>query len=67
MPHYGLTLVHPGYEERSDLVTERALAVGEEFDRLGRRWRVEAVEPSELDRFEAWLVCMPADEPAQLH
>jgi hypothetical protein len=67
MPHYGLALQHPDHEERTDLVTERALAVGETFERAGKLWRVEAVEPAELGRFDAWLVCEPADEPLELH
>ena len=62
MPHYGLSLQRGDHEERADLLTDGTLAVGDVFERLGERWRVESVEPSELGRFEAWLVCSPLPE-----
>jgi hypothetical protein len=64
MPHYGLSLMRPDYEDRADLVTERQLEVGDTFERLGETWRVDDVEQSEAGRFEAWLVCSLV--PAQL-
>ena len=62
MPHYGLRLERGDREERADLATEKSLEVGDLFERLGEHWRVEAVEPSEPGRFEAWLVCSPLPE-----
>ena len=62
MPHYGLSLLRGDHEERADLLTDDELAVGDVFERLGEHWRVEAVEESELGRFEAWLVCSPLPE-----
>jgi hypothetical protein len=56
--------MRPAYEERADLVTERALAVGDTFERFGETWRVADVEQSEVGRFDAWLVCSLV--PAQL-
>ena len=68
MPHYGLALNRGSHEERTDLVTDEELAVGDVFEHEDERWRVEAVEPSELGRVEAWLVCSPADaQPELLH
>jgi hypothetical protein len=64
LPHYGLTLQRGDHEERADLLTDDDLGVGDVFERLGEHWRVEAVEESELGRFEAWLVCSPL--PKQL-
>ena len=64
MPHYGLALDRGAHEERAELLSERELRVGDVFERSGERWRVDAVEPTELGRFEAWLVCSP--EPQQL-
>jgi hypothetical protein len=67
MPHYGLSLLRPGHEERADLLTETELEVGDTFERLGEQWVVEEVEQSELGRFTAWLVCSPAaGEPPEL-
>jgi hypothetical protein len=64
VPHYGLTLLRGDHEERSDLVTEADVGPGDFVEYRGERWIVEAVEPSELGRFEAWLLCSPApDEP----
>lgn len=57
MPHYGLSLMRPEYEERADLLSERPLEVGDTFERLGETWRVADVEQSEVGRFDAWLVC----------
>ena len=62
MPHYGLSLQRGEHEERADLLSDRALGVGDVLERLGEHWRVEAVEESELGRFEAWLVCSPLPE-----
>jgi hypothetical protein len=62
VPTYGLTLQRGAHEERAELVTERSLGAGDVFERLGEHWRVEAVEQSELGRFEAWLVCSPLPE-----
>jgi hypothetical protein len=62
VPHYGLSLLRGDHEERADLVTDDELGPGDTFERLGERWLVEAVEPSELGRFEAWLVCSPVPE-----
>jgi hypothetical protein len=64
VPHYGLSLQRGDHEERGDLLTGEPLGVGDTFERMGERWVVEDVEPSELGRFEAWLVCSPA--PAEL-
>jgi hypothetical protein len=60
LPHYGLSLLREGREDRADLLTEEPLDVGDTFERQGERWRVEEIEGSELGRFEAWLVCSPA-------
>ena len=57
MPHYGLALLREDGEERTDLLTDERLEPGSIFDRGGERWLVEAVEPSEIGRFEAWLIC----------
>jgi hypothetical protein len=62
LPHYGLSLQRGEHEERADLLSEEQLDVGDVFERLGERWRVEAVEESELGRFSAWLVCSPLPE-----
>jgi hypothetical protein len=62
LPHYGLSLQRGDHEERADLLSDRPLEVGDVFERLGEHWRVEAVEQSELGRFEAWLVCSPLSE-----
>jgi hypothetical protein len=62
VPQYGLSLQRGDHEERAELVTEKELAVGDVFERLGEHWRVEAIEPSELGRFELWLVCSPLPE-----
>ena len=62
MAHYGLSLLRPDGEERTDFLTDERLEPGAIFDRSGERWLVEAIEPSELGRFEAWLVCTPADD-----
>jgi hypothetical protein len=62
LPHYGLSLQRGDHEERADLLSEEQLDVGDVFERLGERWRVEAVEESELGRFSAWLVCSPLPE-----
>lgn len=66
MPHYGLSLLREDGEERTDLLTEERLEPGAIFERGGERWLVEAVEPSELGRFEAWLVCSPVRDQ-ELH
>jgi hypothetical protein len=62
LPHYGLSLQRGDHEERADLLSDQPLDVGDVFERLGEHWRVEAVEESELGRFEAWLVCSPLPE-----
>jgi hypothetical protein len=66
VPHYGLALIRGDREERTDMLTETHLAVGDVFERAGEWWLVEDVEQAELGRFTAWLVCSPA-EPDVLH
>lgn len=60
MPHYGLTLMRGDDEERSELISDDHLGVGDTFERMGERWLVEDIEESELGRVDAWLVCSPA-------
>jgi hypothetical protein len=67
VPLYGLSLYRGTHEDRAQLQSEEPIGVGEEFDYLGERWVVRSIEPSELGRVEAWLVCEPAEPPAQLH
>ncbi len=67
MPLYGLSLYRGTHEDRSQLQSEQPIEVGDEFDHQGERWVVRSIEPSELGRVEAWLVCEAAEPPAQLH
>lgn len=68
MPHYGLALIRGDREERTDMLTETHLGVGDVFERAGEWWLVEDLEQAELGRFAAWLVCTPAEpELEQLH
>lgn len=68
MPHYGLALIRGDREERTDMLTEAHLGVGDVFERAGEWWLVEDVEETELGRLTAWLVCSPAEpEVERLH
>lgn len=65
MPRYRLHFTHPdGVTTTADYESERDVAVDEVIVVDGERWRVQEVEPLQIEDYDGFLAVVPATEDA---
>jgi hypothetical protein len=62
VPRYRLHFTHPdGVTTTDDHTSDDTLAVGDVVEVAGKQWRVEEVEPFQLEDYAGLVAVVPAD------